>query len=176
MQPKNTSNDVALISETLQLRNRDADPSRVYVRVGDRANDRRGLQHLNAYRLLVFNQISAGDVALCLRTVADLDSEILKVQAPVRVLDWGVVQVDRLQAVLQALDLALADQVKHAGILRAVEVVAGLGGGALLATAAAATLAATSAATTSADNLVHAATCTVSMPAEITTEPTSVSP
>ena len=55
-------------------------------------------------------------------------------------------------AILQALDLALADQVNQVGVLRAVEVVGRLGWGARTAATASATFSATSAASAGAGN------------------------
>ena len=149
-----------------QLRHAHLDPNGVHIRVGDGAHHRLARLDLYSDDHLVLNGREAGHIALLLAAVTGLQGDAREVGRSIRVLNGRVVQVNRLQAVDQPLDLTLGNEVNHSRIGFGTKAVGGLLGH----TGASSTAFAATA--RSNDQLAHAAISSTSMPALITAEPT----
>ena len=160
------------IGRVLQRQGRDADLDAysIDVWVVDRPHHRLAGLALHTDGHLVFYRGKAGDVALLLGAGSGFERDPREVVAAVRVLDWGVIKVHRLQASSQPIDFTLANQIHHPGIGLGAQAVRGF----LRHTGAATpTLAATACADDQRSALgTHTAISSTSMPALITAEPT----
>ena len=115
--------------------------------------------------------VAKTNIVLILRAGAKLVKYILEIEGSTCILKRCVVQEDRFQPILEPLDLPLAEEVNDGRKLLRVEGILGLAG---RSTAATATFAATQGAANQSHDQPEMST--VSMPALITTDPTSTSP